>query len=163
MYFYNTKSNFKSHVLFCYVWGYFFTVLLFFILFTAGENKGKLIFIYRGSLQQLSIEKILTDFLLKAFALANTQSRLKTIHRIIFCDVTRHPLPRRFAAQVVVILKLFAVSNIRILKLIKCLIKSVVPAAEVDCTTDFRCPQQFSKHPPIASHMAFFSLPSQVF
>ena len=74
------------------------------------------------------------------------------------------PLPRRFAAQLAVILELFAVSNIRILKLIKCLIKSVVPAAEIDCTTDFRCPQQFSKQPPIAPQKAILSsLPSQEF
>ena len=33
-------------------------------------------------------EKILMDFILSAFAPANAQSRLKTIHRIVFYDVT---------------------------------------------------------------------------
>ena len=37
----------------------------------------------RGSLQQIIIVKILTDFPLKAFALAKAQSRLKICHRHI--------------------------------------------------------------------------------
>ena len=64
------------------------------------------------------------------------------------------PCRARFTAQVYVVLKLSAVSNARILKPFKCLAKSVVPAAEIDCTTDFQCPRQFSKHPPIAVHKA---------
>ena len=81
----------------------------------------------------MTFEKILTDFLLSAFAPANAQSRLKTIHRIVFNDVTPcNPLPRRFTPQQAVIFKLFAVSNVRILKLFKCLTKSVVPAAVID-------------------------------
>ena len=70
----------------------------------------------------MTFEKILTDFLLSAFAPANAQSRLKTLHRIVFNDVTPcNPLPRRLTTQQAVILKLSAVATAWIRERFACL------------------------------------------